>query len=279
MDNVRQIGPYRILRLLGEGGVGKVYEVADAQGKHYALKAFAPRKGAEDLLRKKFLAEAKIMSALDDPRIVKVHDSGEDPATGASYFVMDLVLYKDGLPHTLDDVDTSDLDEDFLKMWFEDLCLALDYIHSKKIIHRDIKCGNVLLKPDKHVVLSDFGISRVYGVTMARVLDVTRTIPRQGRCAPRTKFLMGTSGYEAPEIAAGQMATPASDVYSLGVMFFYLLTGIWYEPKSAALELLDMYDYRWNKVLPWMLEVNPTKRPYKVAGLPRLLPRIGEGTK
>ena len=272
------IGSYRILRLLGEGGVGKVYEVADAQGKHYALKVFAPRKGAEDLLRKKFLAEAKIMSALDDPRIVKVHDSGENPATGASYFVMDLVLYKDGLPHTLDDVDTSDLDESFIKTWFEDLAGALDYIHAMGIVHRDIKCGNVLLRPDKHVMLSDFGISKIFNDRLARELQVSRTLTSFAQNgATKTKFVMGTAGYMAPEVARGKPATRQSDVYSLGVLVFRMLTGVWYEPGTGVVDLLGMYEYRWDKVLPWMLAEEPEARPYKLGGLSRLLPQSDGG--
>ena len=111
------IGSYRIVRPLGQGAAGTVYEVEDVRtGKRLALKAFTPRKGNSPLWRKKFLAEAKLLAKLDDPNIVKVHDSGIDGETDVPFFVMDEVVYKDGLPHTLDDVDTSDLDEDFIKM-------------------------------------------------------------------------------------------------------------------------------------------------------------------
>ena len=72
---------------------------------------------------------------------------------------------------------------------------------------------------------------------------------------------MGTAGYMAPEVVRGEPATEKSDIYSLGVIFFRMLTGIWYEPGSVALELLDMYDYHWDKVLPWMLDADPTARP------------------
>ena len=77
----------------------------------------------------------------------------------------------------------------------------------------------------------------------------------------KTKVRMGTAGYMAPEVVRGEPATEKSDIYSLGVIFFRMLTGIWYEPGSAALELLDMYDYHWDKVLPWMLDADPTARP------------------
>ena len=275
------IGSYRIVRPLGQGAAGTVYEVEDVRtGKRLALKAFTPRKGNSPLWRKKFLAEAKLLAKLDDPNIVKVHDSGIDGETDVPFFVMDEVVYKDGLPHTLDDVDTSDLDEDFIKMWFEDLASALDYIHAMGVIHRDVKCTNVLIRPDMHVMLSDFGVSKIFSDSLAKELQITRTAPVfTSGGSQKTKFMMGTAGYMAPEVARGEPATRNSDVYSLGVLIFRLLTGIWYEPGTGVVEMLKMYEYRWDKVLPWMLAENPKARPYKLRGLVRLLPQQTEGEK
>lgn len=275
------IGSYRIVRPLGQGAAGTVYEVEDVRtGKRLALKAFTPRKGNSPLWRKKFLAEAKLLAKLDDPNIVKVHDSGIDGETDVPFFVMDEVVYKDGLPHTLDDVDTSDLDEDFIKMWFEDLASALDYIHAMGVVHRDLKCTNVLIRPDMHVMLSDFGVSKIFSDSLAKELQITRTAPVfTSGGSQKTKFMMGTAGYMAPEVARGEPATRNSDVYSLGVLIFRLLTGIWYEPGTGVVEMLKMYEYRWDKVLPWMLAENSKARPYKLRGLVRLLPQQTEGEK
>jgi serine/threonine-protein kinase len=275
------IGSYRIVRPLGQGAAGTVYEVEDVRtGKRLALKAFTPRKGDSPLWRKKFLAEAKLLAKLDDPNIVKVHDSGIDGETDVPFFVMDEVVYKDGLPHTLDDVDTSDLDEDFIKMWFEDLASALDYIHAMGVVHRDVKCTNVLIRPDMHVVLSDIGVSKIFSDGLAKELQITRTTPVFTSCgSQKTKFMMGTAGYMAPEVVRGEPATRNSDVYSLGVLIFRLLTGIWYEPGTGVVEMLKMYEYRWDKVLPWMLAEDPKARPYKLRGLVRLLPPQMEGGK
>ena len=269
-----EIGGYRIIRLLGEGGMGAVYEVEHEQlGVHYALKAFSTQNKYADVLKKKFLAEGKVLARLRDPHLIRVFDLAIDEATGVPYFVMDIITYKDGMPHTLDDIEREDLEEDYIFDWFDDLCKALDYIHAQGIVHRDIKLGNVLLREDKHVMLSDFGVSRIFGEGLSREVNVTRTIVSDGKT--ESKLVMGTAGYMAPEVQAGHDATPAADVYSLGVMFFHLLTGLWYEPGTKALALLDGFKYQWRDVLSRMLSVNPQERPLPLSDLPRQLQPVG----
>ena len=272
-----KIGAYRIIRLLGEGGMGAVYEVEHEQlGVHYALKAFSTESKYADVLKKKFLAEGKVLARLRNPHLIRVFDLAIDEETGVPFFVMDLITYKDGTPHTLDDIELDDLEEDYIFDWFNDLCQALDYIHAQGIVHRDIKLGNVLLRDDKHVMLSDFGVSRIFDVDLSREVNVTKTFVSDGR--PNAKLIMGTAGYMAPEVRLGLDATPAADSYSLGVMFVYLLTGIWYEPGSKVFKLLETLEYRWIDVLPRLLSGDPAKRPTNLSELVEQL-RSASGPK
>ena len=240
--------------------MGAVYEVEHEQlGVHYALKAFTAQCGHVDVLKNKFLTEGKVLARLRNPHLVRVFDLNFDEATGTPYFVMDLVLAKDGKPRTLLDVRTEELDEDCIFCWFLDLAYAIDYIHEQGIVHRDIKLGNVLISSDGHVVLSDFGISRLFSERLRFDVKAVNTMVSDASTAAR--LVMGTQGYMAPEVARGQEATPAADSYSLGVMFVYLLTGIWYEPGSKVFKLLENLDYPWIDVLPLLLAENPAERP------------------
>ena len=246
--------------------MGAVYEVEHTQlGVHYALKTFTLEDGHVDLLKNKFLTEGKVLARLHDPHLVRVFDLNFDEATGMPYFVMDLVLSEDGSPRTLLDVRTEELDEDCVFEWFADLASAIDYIHAQGIVHRDIKLGNVLLSSDGHVVLSDFGISRIFSERLRSDVNAVNTMVSEAVTGAR--LVMGTQGYMAPEVAWGGEATPASDSYSLGVMFVYLLTGIWYTPASKAFKLLEELEYRWIDVLPRLLSVNPAERPTNLSEL------------
>ena len=252
-------GKYKVIRSLGMGAAGTVYEVEREQtGERFALKAFTPRKGDLLLLKKKFLAEARVLAKLDAPNIVKVYDSGIDETTKLPYFVMDEVVYKDNQPHTLEDVDTSDLDESFIRMWFEDLAGALDYIHNMGVVHRDVKPSNILVAADGHAVLADFGVSRVSDKGLRAELSIDATMATDATTLSRIVF--GTANYLAPEVRRGDAATPAADIYALGVTLFRLLTGVWYEPDTRALELLKPFDPVWRRIFPALLATDPRRR-------------------
>ena len=269
------VGSYRVLRELGAGGMGAVYEVEHVTlGVHYALKTFTLEKGHAELFRQRFLAEGRLLARLSHPNLVRVFDLAYDEESDLLYYVMDLVLYKDGEAHTLADIEEGSADEDFLARWFGELCRALAYVHAQGIVHRDIKLNNILLAPDKHVVLSDFGISKVLGGKLRTDLDVSQTMLATTDAATGGKLIMGTKGYMAPEVLRGEAVTPAADVYSLGVVFFKLLTDVWYDRSlvsrgRADLNLLRHFEHRWQEILPQMLDEDPAKRPLdleKLAG-------------
>ena len=250
--------------------MGAVYEVEHTQlGVHYALKAFTLEGGHVDVLKNKFLAEGKVLARLHDPHLVRVFDLNFDEATGTPYFVMELVLSEDGRPRTLSDVNTAELDEDCVLQWFAELASVVDYIHREGVVHRDIKLGNVLLSSDGQVVLSDFGISRLFSERLRSDVKAVNTMVSEAATVAR--LVMGTQGYMAPEVARGKEATPAADAYSLGVMFVYLLTGIWYEPGSKVFKLLETLEYRWIDVLPRLLAEDPAERPTNLSELVELL--------
>ena len=270
-ESGQEIGGYRIIRPLGEGGMGAVYEVEHTQlGVHYALKAFTLiEEHHVETLKNKFLAEGKMLARLNNPHVVRVIDLNFDERTNTPYFVMDLVLCKYGAARTLADIDTADLDEETVFRWFSELAEALDYIHSQGIVHRDIKLSNILLNAEGHVVLSDFGVSRIFSERLRSHVDTVRTMVSE--VCTGAKLVMGTRGYMAPEVERGEEASPAADAYSLGVMFVYLLTGIWYEPGSKVFKLLETMEYRWIDILPRLLTANPSERPTDLAPLAKEL--------
>lgn len=264
------IGSYRVVRVLGHGGMGTVYEVEDADGAHLALKLFTGGAKNREFLEKRFCAEAKLLAALDHPHLVKVRDVGMDEATGNPWFTMDLVLNADGVPETLEDARRRGgiLNEQALR-WFRDLVGELDYLHAHGIVHRDVKLENVLVDGGGHAVLSDFGISRIFDDKLRNRLDVTTTFI-EGQTTG-TRPVMGTYFYLAPEVRAGRPVTPAADWYALGVLFFRFLTGMWYEPPMASTEvggkratspfdLLLAFDPFWQTNLPRLLSDDPKTR-------------------
>jgi len=270
------IGSYRILRPLGQGGMGAVFEVEHVKlGVHYALKVYTLEDDSAELFRQKFAAEGKLLARLNHPNLVRVIDLDVDEQRGVLYYVMDLVLYKDGEARTLDDVELGGADEDYVFDWFRQLSDALGYIHAQGIVHRDIKLNNILLAPDAHVFLSDFGISRVVSDRLRSEIGATCTkVTISG-----SGSVVGTQGYMAPEVMRGEPATAASDVYALGVAFFKLLTGVWYnedlepkEPRTStgpvdAVRLLADFERPWKDVLPAMLRADPAKRPTDLSAL------------
>lgn len=254
------LGRWRVVTLLAKGGMAEVYEVEDVQlGARYALKLFTYERGEQEAVRKRFFAEGRLLAKLCHPRLVRVYDIGEDKASGRPYFVMDLVLDPEGHPRTLADAGAEGADEEQVAMWYEDLRDGLEYIHKNGILHRDLKLQNVLVGPDGHVVLSDFGVAQIFNpelrVDLGLSAEQTLVAARNGQ-----KQVMGSVGYLAPEVEMGVEASEASDWYALGVLVFRLLTGVWCDARTDVAGDLETFNPVWTQILPKLLHLNPAGR-------------------
>jgi len=259
MSEKKTIGSYEVLRLLGKGGMSEVYEVENPRlGSRHALKLFTYEKDDPEV-RDRFQVEGKLLARLNHPRIVKVTDFGADEATLKPYFVMDLVLNERGEMQLLSDVEPGTVDEEMVGRWYDDLREGLAYIHANGVIHRDLKLQNVLIGPDGHAVLTDFGISKIFDAKGdgVQIVDTVRTLVkvREGR-----SLVMGSLGYMAPELEMGVAASPQSDWYALGVIVYRLLTGTWCDSRTDIVGTLETYDPVWRRILPKLLHSNPNGR-------------------
>lgn len=257
----REVGAYRIVRVLGSGGMGVVYEVEHLRLKvRRALKVIAVSSENSALQRERFLSEGKVLSALDHPRVVRVHELDLDETSGLPYFVMDLVLSSNGSPRTLEDERRAGVTEERVKSVLRDLTEALGYVHSRGIVHLDVKLENVLVSADGHVVLADFGISRIFDESLRKRLDIALTLPQDSGVVHN----LGSAYYRAPELQTTEATkpSPASDLWALGIVLFRLLTGVWLEAENqeACLGLLEGYAYDWRSVMETLCAQNPSSR-------------------
>lgn len=199
------IGPYRILRQIGKGGMGAVYLVAGSSGQPAALKTIRPDIASPEMIAR-FRNEREVLRRLNHPDIVRVHEVG-DAAGGLPYYVMD---YVEGFP--LDRYCTGrKLPLRKRLVLFRRLCLAVDHLHQNNIIHRDLKPSNVLVTATGDLKLIDFGIAKQQQPLAQAGSQISQT--------------MLTPGYASPEQHSGLAATQASDIYALGVILYELLTG------------------------------------------------------
>jgi serine/threonine protein kinase len=210
MDNIqagRMLGPYRIINQIGQGGMATVYKAYQPSvDREVAIKVLPSQLAGSPEFATRFQQEARIIAKLEHPHILPVFDYGE--SDGIAYFVMrymDAGTLKDkmveGRPLPLHEIDRL----------FTQLAEALSYAHSRGVIHRDLKPANVLIDAHGNVFLTDFGIAKLLESASPRLTQ--------------TDAIMGTPAYISPEQAQGQTVDQRSDIYSLGIILYEMVTG------------------------------------------------------
>jgi len=198
-------GRYTLTERIAAGGMGEVWAAVDTVlGRAVAVKLLHPALSQEASFAERFRAEARHTASLHHPNIATVFDYGEDD--GTAYLVMELVV---GQPLSQIIADRAPLSAQETASILVQAATALEAAHQGGVIHRDIKPANILITPDGTAMLTDFGI--------ARAIDA----------APLTQTgqVLGTAQYLSPEQALGRSATASSDIYSLGVVGYEMLTG------------------------------------------------------
>ena len=226
-------GRYTFERRLGTGGMAAVWLARDDRlGRRVAIKALSDTLAGDEAYVRRFRREARVAAGLSHPNLVRVFDFGDDPRP---YLVME---YVDG--GTLAEhlrAPERELDCDGLVRGLLD---ALDHVHAARIVHRDVKPGNVLIGTDGHPRLTDFGIAQ----------------PEDATQLTSTGGVMGTLRYLAPEVLAGAPATAASDLYALGMLMRDCI-----EPGDRPLDALA----------DRLTERDPAQRPASAAAALALL--------
>ena len=228
-------GLYRIEREIGRGGMAIVY-LAYHQWleRPVALKVLQPHLQQDEEVVARFLVEARSAARLEHPNIVAVYDAGV--VDGVHYLAME---YIEG--ETLADVlarVNGPLPTDFVISVVSQVASALDYAHRRGVVHRDVKPGNILVQENGKVLLTDFGIAHAVGF----------------HSAEEKAAVLGTPEYMSPEQASGRQVDGRSDVYSLGIVTYHMLTG---RPPFQGEHYQDILAAHVNQILPDPRALNP----------------------
>lgn len=198
-----QVGRYQVLEMLGKGANGRVVRGYDPLiGRPVAIKLLSPQLAKGDA-RQSFIQEARVVGQISHPYIITLHDMGIDEATQTPYLVME---YLEGLP--LDRVlEKGSLPFPRACSWAGDVAVALAVAHRKGVIHGDVKPANILITNDNRLKLMDFGMARL------------------ARYDAKDTPLLGTPAYWCPEQIMGKAQDERSDIFSLGIVLYEMVTG------------------------------------------------------
>ncbi|MBI5388256.1 MAG: serine/threonine protein kinase [Verrucomicrobia bacterium] len=264
-----QIAPHfpqlEILECLGRGGMGVVYKARQKTlNRFVALKLLAPERVLDPQFAERFTREAQALAALNHPNIVTIHDFGQ---TGGFYYL--LMEFVDGVNLRQLLRARKFTPEEALAI-VPPLCDALQFAHDRGIVHRDIKPDNLLLDKAGRVKVADFGIAKMLGTVNASGNADEPAAPENA-----TQTTVGTPGYSAPEQQTDpQRVDSRADIYSLGVVFYEMLTGELprkpIEPPSRKVQI----DVRLDGVVLRSLEQNPELRFQQVSEVKTMVETI-----
>jgi predicted Ser/Thr protein kinase len=264
-----QIAPHfpqlEILECLGRGGMGVVYKARQKTlNRFVALKLLAPERVGDAKFAEHFTHEAQALAALNHPNIVTIYDFGQ---AGGFYFL--LMEFVDGLNLRQLLRSRKFTPEEALAI-VPPLCDALQFAHDRGIVHRDIKPENLLLDKDGRVKVADFGIAKMLGVANGGGPAGKSAAPENA-----TQTTVGTPGYSAPEQKTDPRRVDSrADIYSLGVVFYEMLTGELpgkrIEPPSRKVHI----DVRLDEVVLRALEKNPDLRYQQVSEVKTMVETI-----
>ncbi len=222
------IGAYRLIAKLGEGGMAEVYKAYQPRlEREVALKFIRPELASDAEFRGRFEHEAQAIARLSHPNVVHVYDFGEE---GNRYYLVMEYIPGQTLKERLESLHVAGKTMDWDEAWriISQIAAALDYAHQQGIIHRDVKPANIMLTPDGRALLNDFGIAKMLGTSQALT---------------QTGGAIGTPAYMSPEQIRGdrEQLGSASDLYSLGIVLYEMLTGR--VPFAADTPLAVLYKH------------------------------------
>nr|MBC8359413.1 protein kinase [Candidatus Aminicenantes bacterium] len=220
---------YEILELIGKGGMGEVYLAHDSVlDRNVAIKFLPETMEQDPKARERFVREAKSAAALDHPFICKIYETGE--ADGKAFIVMEYIKGKTLKKKLQEEPITF---KEFLRVALE-IAEALETAHENGIVHRDLKPENIMLTPHSHVKVMDFGLAkRVF----SNEDELTKTITQAS--ATEEGAISGTLGYMSPEQARGENVDRKSDIFSLGIMLYEMISGEHPFSRPSAIETLS----------------------------------------